>query len=138
MRVILLCFSEQAEYKLRSVTFLSKKLFHCAVDTQLPRTTRTPFLAENKNFLADTLLCCVQVEAVRQAASRALVVLGTGVSAVLVVALGGICQRVNAVINNNRPSLAVRTHLLELLVGFLRLVELHESCSPFFGYAPSR
>ncbi|CBN77424.1 conserved unknown protein [Ectocarpus siliculosus] len=57
-----------------------------------------------------------EVEAVRQAASRALVVLGTGVSAVLVVALGGICQRVNAVINNNRPSLAVRTHLLELLV----------------------
>ncbi|CAM9327631.1 unnamed protein product [Ectocarpus fasciculatus] len=57
-----------------------------------------------------------EVEAVRQAASRALVVLGTGVSAVLVVALGGICQRVNAVINNNKPSLAVRTHLLELLV----------------------
>eukprot|EP00903_Cladosiphon_okamuranus_P010030 g9512.t1 len=57
-----------------------------------------------------------EVEAVRQAASKCLVVLGTGVSAVLVVALGGICQRVNAVINNNRPSLAVRTHLLELLV----------------------
>lgn len=58
----------------------------------------------------------IQVESVRQAASKALVVLATGVSAVLVVALGGICQRVNAVINNNRPSLAVRTHLLELLV----------------------
>ena len=58
-----------------------------------------------------------QVEAVRQAASKCLVVLGTGVSAVLVVALEGICQRVNAVMNNNRPSLAVRTHLLELLVG---------------------
>ncbi|CAM9430764.1 unnamed protein product [Pylaiella littoralis] len=57
-----------------------------------------------------------EVEAVRQAASRALVVLATGVSAVLVVALGGICQRVNAVLENNRPSLAVRTHLLELLV----------------------
>ena len=42
--------------------------------------------------------------------------LATDVSALLVVALGGICQRVNAVINNNRPSLAVRTQLLELLV----------------------
>ncbi len=58
-----------------------------------------------------------QVEAVRQAASKCLVVLGTGVSAVLVVALGGICQRVEGVLNNNKPSLAVRTHLLELLVG---------------------
>eukprot|EP00752_Nemacystus_decipiens_P008991 g8026.t1 len=57
-----------------------------------------------------------EVEAVRQAASKCLVVLATGVSAVLVVALATICQRVNAVINNNRPSLAVRTHLLELLV----------------------
>ncbi|CAM9717565.1 unnamed protein product, partial [Hapterophycus canaliculatus] len=57
-----------------------------------------------------------EVEFVRQAASKALVTLATCVSAVLVVALGGICQRVNAVINNNRPSLAVRTHLLELLV----------------------
>lgn len=57
-----------------------------------------------------------QVETVRQAASKALVVLGTDVSAVLVVALDGICQRVNGVLNNNRPSLAVRTQLLELLV----------------------
>eukprot|EP00904_Undaria_pinnatifida_P013350 jgi/Undpi1/9145/HiC_scaffold_26.g11603.m1 len=57
-----------------------------------------------------------EVEAVRQAASRALVVLATGVSAILVVALEGIYQRVNAVINNNKPSLTVRTHLLELLV----------------------
>lgn len=56
------------------------------------------------------------MEAVRQAASRALVVLATGVSAILVVALEGIYQRVNAVINNNKPSLTVRTHLLELLV----------------------
>lgn len=61
----------------------------------------------------------MQVESVRQAASKALVVLAKPVSAVLVVALGGICQRVNAVINNNRPSLAVRTHLLELLVNLI-------------------
>lgn len=57
-----------------------------------------------------------KVESVRQAASRALVTLATDVSSVLVVALGSICQRVSDVLNNNRPSLAVRTHLLELLV----------------------
>ena len=57
-----------------------------------------------------------QVEAVWVAASKALVVLATGVSAILVVALEGIYRRVNAVISNNKPSLTVRTHLLELLV----------------------
>lgn len=62
--------------------------------------------------------CCFreQVESVRQAASKTLVSLATDVSSVLVVALGGLCQRVNNVLNTNRPSLAVRTNLLELLV----------------------
>ncbi|CAM9155225.1 unnamed protein product [Ascophyllum nodosum] len=57
-----------------------------------------------------------EVEAVRLAASKALVVLATDVSAVLVVALGSICQRVNAILTHNKPSLTVRTYLLELLV----------------------
>lgn len=57
-----------------------------------------------------------QVETVRLAASKALVGVATEASAVLVVALGGICQRVNGVLTNNKPSLTVRTNLLELLV----------------------
>ncbi|CAM9292089.1 unnamed protein product, partial [Sphacelaria rigidula] len=63
-----------------------------------------------------TVIASPEVESVRQAASKTLVSLATDVSSVLVVALGGLCQRVNNVLNTNRPSLAVRTNLLELLV----------------------
>ena len=65
-----------------------------------------------------------QVEAVRLAASKALVVLATDVSAVLVVALGSICQRVNAILTHNKPSLTVRTYLLELLVRITTLPDI--------------
>lgn len=60
------------------------------------------------------------METVRLAASKALVGVATEASAVLVVALSGICQRVNGVLTNNKPSLTVRTNLLELLVRLIR------------------